>query len=65
MKVAQLLQGDVLNAPSAMSVDCTNSKSNAELPLRVPGKLYESNFRDVEAHPSARRIARADFGTSW
>ena len=34
-------------------------------PIRVHGKLYESNLREVDAHPSARRPARADFGTSW
>lgn len=37
-----------------------------KVPLRLHGKQYESNLREVEAHPSARhRPLRADFDTSW
>lgn len=42
-----------------------HADSQIRLPLRVHGKLYESNLRAVEAHPSARRPVPADFGTSW
>lgn len=34
-------------------------------PVRVHGKLYESSLRKIDAHPSARRPARTDFGTTW
>ena len=37
----------------------------SQQPLRVHGKLYESNLRQVDAHPSARRPVRADFGSTW
>ncbi|KAL3158142.1 cytosolic thiouridylase subunit Ctu1 [Trebouxia sp. C0010 RCD-2024] len=37
----------------------------SQQPLRVHGKLYESNLRQVNAHPSARRPVRADFATTW
>ena len=48
------------SAPADIHAD-----SQLGLPLRVHGKLYESNLRAVEAHPSARRSVPADFGTSW
>lgn len=37
----------------------------SQQPLRVHGKLYESNLRQVDAHPSARRPIRTDFETTW
>ena len=63
---ASLLQGsspvefDVLSSTEVMEGSVGPQK-----PLRVHGKLYESNLRQVDAHPSARRPVRADFGTSW
>ena len=63
---ASLLQGsspveaDVLSSAEGMEGSVVPEK-----PLRVHGKLYESNLRQVDAHPSARRPVRADFGTSW
>ena len=47
------------------SVETTGSRPDL-VPLRLHGKQYESNLREVEAHPSARhRPLRADFDTSW
>ena len=57
--------GDVQNTFAALSVGGTDKGLSAEVPARVHGKLYESNLREVDAHPSARRPVRADFGTSW
>lgn len=64
---------DASLAQASNSLECDASSSTADMdgsavpqqPLRVHGKLYESNLRQVEAHPSARRPVRADFGTSW
>lgn len=63
---ASLLQGsnpvisDVVSATAGMK-----GAADSQAPLRVHGKLYESNLRQVDAHPSARKSVRADFGTSW
>ena len=64
---------DVRNAQSvdpaievaALSLGSTDTGPDKEAPVRVHGKLYESNLRKVDAHPSARRPVPADFGTSW
>ena len=63
---ANLLQGS--NSVESDALSSTAGIENSAVPqepLRIHGKLYESNLRKVEAHPSARRPVRADFGTSW
>lgn len=63
---ASLLQGD--NEVDSGGVSATagmKAAAESQAPLRVHGKLYESNLRQVDAHPSARKAVRADFGTSW
>lgn len=42
------------------------SEDSMMKPVHVVGKQYESNLREVEAHPSARhRKLRAEFDASW
>ena len=60
---ASLLQGS--NPVDSGGVSATAGMKGGTAPLRVHGKLYESNLRQVDAHPSARKSVRADFGTSW
>lgn len=45
--------------------DSVQRSSSLQAPIRVHGKLYQSNLRAVDAHPSARRPVPADFGTAW
>ena len=56
---------DVASMVSALSLDTVDSGAQIEMPVRVHGKLYEGNVREIDAHPSARRPVRADFGTTW
>jgi len=56
---------DVASMVSALSLGTVDSGAQIELPVRVHGKLYEGNLREIDAHPSARRPMRADFGTTW
>jgi len=56
---------DVASMVSALSVGTVDSSAQIEQPVRVHGKLYEGNLREIDAHPSARRPVRADFGTTW
>jgi len=56
---------DVASLVSALSLDTVDSGVQTNPPVRVHGKLYEGNLREIDAHPSARRPVRADFGTTW
>lgn len=56
---------DVPSMVSALSLGTVGSSAQVEPPMRVHGKLYEGNLREIDAHPSARRPVRADFGTTW
>ena len=56
---------DVASMVSALSLGTVDSSAQIEPPVRVHGKLYEGNLREIDAHPSARRPVRADFGTTW
>ncbi|DBA86765.1 hypothetical protein WJX77_002722 [Trebouxia sp. C0004] len=56
---------DVASMVSALSLGTVDGGAGTEVPVRVHGKLYESNLREINAHPSARRSVRADFGTTW
>lgn len=56
---------DVASMVSALSLGTVDSVAQIEPPVRVHGKLYEGNLREIDAHPSARRPVRADFGTTW
>ena len=63
---ANLLQGEIpVESDALSSTGGMESSAVPQQPLRIHGKLYESNLRQVDAHPSARRPVRADFGTSW
>jgi len=55
----------VASMVSALSLGTVDSSAQVEPPVRVHGKLYEGNLREIDAHPSARRPVRADFGTTW
>ena len=72
-QIAQLTQSQTSHV-KALNIEYTQTNGSAEItgsspdlvPLRLHGKQYESNLREVEAHPSARhRPLRADFDTSW
>ena len=64
--VANLLQGSNLVDSGGVSATAgMKGAAESQAPLRVHGKLYESNLRQVDAHPSARKSVRAGFGTSW
>ncbi len=56
---------DVASMVSASSLGTVDSNAQIEPPVRVHGKLYEGNLREIDAHPSARRPVQADFGTTW
>lgn len=63
---ASLLQGsNPVKSDELSSTAGMRGSAMSQKPLRVHGKLYESNLRQVDAHPSARRPVRADFGNSW
>ena len=50
---------------NATAVGMPEKPATCHEPVRAHGNLYESNLREVDAHPSARRPVRAAFGTSW
>ena len=55
----------VVQDPSMLS-KLSGLDLKSEHPVRVLGKQYEANLREVNAHPSARhRRLRGDFDTSW
>lgn len=63
---AGLLQGsNPVKSDELSSTAGMEGSAMPQKPLRVHGKLYESNLRQVDAHPCARRPVRADFGNSW
>ena len=57
---------DMASMMSALSsVSTVNASSHADSPVRVHGKLYEGNLREIDAHPSARRPVQTNTGISW
>lgn len=74
------LQSDEACVVHSMDLQSGNTRTNssdklsgfsrldlkAEVPMQAHGKQYESNLREVQAHPSARyRPLRADFDSTW